>query len=100
MWTGESPTSTQRTNCRAMRQPGVWLSGYEMVGTMVTVMNLETGDKQQFTCSPREACIAAYAQSMNDYSTWLYKRYSSLVEENSLTVLCGNFSAYKDGREF
>jgi hypothetical protein len=67
----------------------------------VTVMNLSTGEKQQYTCSPREAVIAAHAQSKNDWNTWDYaKRYGSMVEEGKLTFLCGDFSAFKNGRSF
>jgi hypothetical protein len=66
-----------------------------------TVMNLSTLEKQIYTCSPKEAVIAAYAQSQNDWNTWQYEsRYSWLVEENEYTYICGNFSVFKDGREF
>lgn len=68
---------------------------------MVTVMNLSDGSKQVYSCTPREAVIAAYAQSWNDYNTWDYaKRYESLVSQSELCVTCGDFSAYLDGRVF
>jgi len=68
---------------------------------MCTVMNLSTTDKQSYSCTPREAVIAAYAQSRNDWNTWDYdKRYSELVEEGQHTFLCGDFSVFKDGRDF
>ena len=69
---------------------------------MITVMNLSTTEKiQYFGCSPRQSVIAAYAQSLGDWNTWDYtKRYDSLVEEGKYTFLCGDFSVFKDGREF
>jgi hypothetical protein len=69
----------------------------------VTVMNLSTGEKQLYTCSPKEAVIAAYAQSLGDYNTWDYnKKYNHLIRESpaSLGISCGDFSAFKDGTEF
>ena len=67
----------------------------------VTVMNLCTAEKQYYTCTPKQAVIAAYAQSKNDWNTWDYdNRYSSLVEEGKFTLICGDFSVFKDGREF
>ena len=68
----------------------------------VTVMNLANPEqKQWYTCTPKEAVIAAYAQSRKDWNTWQYaERYRKLVEEGKLTWLCGDFSAFKDGREF
>ena len=68
---------------------------------MCTVMNLSTGNKQTYTCEPKEAVVAAYAQSFNDYNTWDYdKRYSSLVGEDQFTFWCGDFSVFKDGRNY
>lgn len=62
----------------------------------VTVTNLSTCEKQVYTCSPKEAVIAAFAQSKNDWSTWEYeKRYSEQVIESKKTVSCGNFCAIK-----
>lgn len=64
---------------------------------VVTVMNLRTGEKQEFTCSPQEAVIAAYAQGeKHDFNTWDYqKRYSWLLEHGEHTVACGDYSAYE-----
>ena len=68
---------------------------------MVTVMNLCTGEKMVYTCKPLVAVICAYAQSNGNFNTWDYeKNYRSLVEEGNLTFLCGDFSAFKDGRMF
>jgi len=64
------------------------------------VINLITQEQQIYTCSPKEAVIAAYAQSINDLNTWDYnKKYSHLLEEGKSSYLCGNFSVFKDGRE-
>ena len=66
-----------------------------------TVMNLLTGEKLIYTCSPKEAVVSAFAQSKNDYNTWNYKEnYDHLVEEGNLTFLCGDFSVFKDGKMF
>ena len=68
---------------------------------MCTVMNLSTQEKLIYTCSPKQAVIAAYAQSKGDYNTWNYEiNYGHLLEEGKLTFLCGDFSAFKDGRQF
>jgi len=68
---------------------------------MCTVINLATRKTQFFTCSPEQAVIAAFAQSQGDWNTWNYvEKYSWLVEEGEKTVICGDFSAYKDGHSF
>jgi hypothetical protein len=67
----------------------------------VTVMNLETQKKQTYSCTPEEAVVSAYAQNLNDWNTWEYEtRYNHLVMKNESVVLCGNFSAFVDGRTF
>jgi hypothetical protein len=64
-------------------------------------MNLSTQQKQTYTCEPKEAVICAYAQSLNDWNTWNYSsRYNHLVKEGKYTWLCGDFSVFKDGRQF
>lgn len=75
---------------------------------MVTVMNLATLEKCYYTCTPRESVIACYAQhlkpssnAIGDWNTWDYEEnYGHLVEEGKETLLCGDWSAFKDGREF
>ena len=68
---------------------------------MTTVINLITLKKQIYSCPPEQAVIAAYAQSLKDWCTWDYeKRYKKLLEEGKETYLCGDFSAFKDGRNF
>ena len=65
------------------------------------VMNLITQDKQIFTCPPAEAVVAAYAQSSGDFNTWDYdNKYNHLLEYGKHTILCGDFSVFKDGRDF
>ena len=57
--------------------------------------NLATGDwGPVYSCSPRDAVIAAHAQSLGDFNTWDYEaRYDRLVSTGSETVWCGAFSA-------
>ena len=46
--------------------------------------------------TPRQAVIAAYAQSIGDNGTWEYeKRYSDKVYEGRVSVACGDFAARK-----
>jgi hypothetical protein len=66
-----------------------------------TVMNLITQTTQVFTCLPAEAVVAAYAQSKKDFNTWdYYKKYNSLLKYGEHTISCGDFSVFKDGRQF
>ena len=55
-------------------------------------------DTLTYTCSPREAVIAAHAQSQGDYNnTWDYHaRYDHLVIEGHLSLCCGDFAAKKE----
>ena len=49
------------------------------------VVNLATNERRQYTCSPREAVIAAYAQSKGDNNTWNYsERYDCMVQRYRL----------------
>jgi hypothetical protein len=49
-----------------------------------------------YSCSPREAVIAAHAQSLRDWNTWDYEtRYGHLVVEGVARVSCGAFYAAK-----
>jgi len=66
-----------------------------------TVMNLITQQKLTFTCTPKQAVVAAYAQSIKDFNTWNYdEKYKSQLYEGKHTFLCGDFSVFKDGRQF
>jgi len=61
---------------------------------MCIVLNLATGEKQEYSCSPDQAVIAAYAQSHHDWNTWDYgKRYNHMLETGKHTYLCGDFTA-------
>jgi hypothetical protein len=45
------------------------------------VHNLSTQQVAEYTLEPREAVIAAYAQSCNDFNTWDYeKKYGKKVQ--------------------
>lgn len=68
---------------------------------MCTVMDLRTGRKILYSCPPDQAVISAYAQDLNDWNTWEYAtRYSWMIERGKETILCGDFSAFRDGRDF
>jgi hypothetical protein len=60
---------------------------------LVTVVNLSNpSDTRHYTCSPREAVIAAHAQSLLDWNTWDYEtKYGSLVVTGQHTIACGDF---------
>lgn len=65
----------------------------------VEVMNLSIGQKKTYTLEPAKAVMAAYAQDQGDFNTWDYdKRYANMVKVGKLTVTCGDWSAYQDGR--
>ena len=52
--------------------------------------------KASYSCSPRQAVIAAYAQfDKKDFNTGDYKKYDELVVENKDFVTCGDFSTSK-----
>lgn len=61
---------------------------------MVTVINLDTGEEQIYTCTPYEAVIGAFAREHRDANSWDYKdRYRSMVILGSVTVSCGQWCA-------
>lgn len=64
---------------------------------MTTVLNLSTGEERHYLlCTPREAVIAAYAQSLGDNNTYDYHKYDSLVREGKITYGCGDYTALKN----
>ena len=67
---------------------------------MITVFNLCDNSQQYYTCSPKEAVVAAYAQKLGDFNTWDYKKYNNLIEEGKLVFCCGDFAAFKNSKEF
>ena len=66
--------------------------------TATRVLNLSSG---QYLCfpgkmSPRDAVIAAYAQSLKDFSTQEYeKNYSHLLEEGEHTFAIKDFASLR-----
>lgn len=65
----------------------------------VEVQHLVTGETITYTCSPREAVLAAHAQSLNDWSTWQYEeRYGHLVRESVHGFYCGDWGVLKTGK--
>jgi hypothetical protein len=64
---------------------------------MPTVLNLSTLDRYEYSCTPVEAVVSAYAHSRRDGSTWEYtKRYGAMVRHGRWSVSCGDFSALKE----
>jgi len=64
---------------------------------MPTVHNLRTGEQCFYSCSPREAVIAAYAQEKEDWSTWEYQdKYDYLVEEGAISYGIGDWAVMKE----
>ena len=62
----------------------------------IKVLNLSTLQEQIYTCTPKEAVIAAYAQSLNDWNTWQYEeRYGKMVLEGKYSFSCGDFATLK-----
>ena len=62
---------------------------------LTKVLNACTGEFIPFTCGPKNAVIAAHAQSLKDFNTDLYEeRYGHLVVTGEKTVGCGDFIAF------
>jgi hypothetical protein len=54
----------------------------------------QPGRVQTFSLTAKEAVLAAYAQSMNDYNHWDYEdKYGHLVLSLSKGYMCGPFWA-------
>lgn len=67
------------------------------INRQTRVLNLSTGETQLYTCGPRKAVIAAYAQARRDFNTWTYRKtYGPLVREGRVSVACGDFTAMKE----
>ena len=62
---------------------------------MTTTFNLATGEPgPTYNLRPREAVIAAHAQSLGDWSTWAYDAtYGDGVVMGFTTIRCGDFTA-------
>jgi len=62
--------------------------------THATVLSLESDKVQIFSLPPKQAVMAAYAQSLGDYNTWEYEqRYGKLPQRATYGWLCGEFWA-------
>jgi hypothetical protein len=61
------------------------------------VINLANPKQERiYSCSPRDAVTAAYAQERHDWNTWDYtKRYGHLVTEGKYSFCCGDWAAPK-----
>lgn len=74
---------------------------------MTAVFDMNTGTYTDYTLSPFDAVVAAYAQrEKRNYNTWTYDEYHGLVtmaesiKPNVVVVTCGNQSALaRKGRE-
>ena len=67
---------------------------------MITIFNLATQERKDYSCTPRQAVIAAFAQEKGDFNTWQYEeRYGTRVQEGKHTFLCGDWSALKASDE-
>lgn len=62
---------------------------------ITVVFNLDTGDYGPvFSLPPREAVIAAHAQSLGDWNTWDYERcWGHMAVVGDTVVTCGSFTA-------
>jgi hypothetical protein len=67
---------------------------------MALTRNLRTLEERTYSCPPRQAVMAAYAQERGDWNTWEYReRYGANVRESSLCFYCGDWATFKDERE-
>lgn len=63
---------------------------------LASVINLEAPDDERlYACAPRQAVIAAYADSCRDRNTWDYEsRYGALARATRYGWVCGDFWCY------
>lgn len=74
----------------------------EVLAMYVDVYNLSTGEIRTYgpTIGPREALILAYRQSRGDYNTWNDGYFTGVaVTECELTMVAGDWSVFRDGRQ-
>lgn len=63
------------------------------------VVNLVSGEERFYSLEPREAVIAAYAQSLGDNDTWLYEHhYGGFVFEGRFSFGIGSWACVKTNR--
>jgi hypothetical protein len=56
------------------------------------VTNLLSLEERTYSCSPKQAVIAAYAQSMGDWNTWDYEaKYGAKVQQTRHYYVLGNW---------
>lgn len=73
---------------------------------MLTVMNLVNGDKYLYSksISPKEALIRTYVSitlKMNFFvHEHIINKYRDKIQESKYCYVLGDFSVFKDGREF
>jgi len=81
--------SHQLVRCKRTKQKGRTV--------LVEVVNMRTLVRVTYVGpTPEEAVIAAYAQSLGDWSTWQYReKYSSTVEYGKQFVYCGDWATRK-----
>ncbi len=62
---------------------------------LTTVTNLWTNEEREISLPPQEAVVTAHAQEHGDYDTQGYaEKYNKLVFVATVTVMCGNWSAF------
>ena len=73
-----------------------------MMMNFTEVMELTTGRILTYNLPPKQAVKSAYLQNSKNWNSWDYKNIDDSelpFYEGNLTVACGDFSAYKDGRK-
>lgn len=72
--------------------------------TRTVVRDLEdvsSAEHQLFSCEPKAAVVAAFEQARDNWNTWDYLPFDKHPEsfEAELTVVCGDFAAFKSGSQ-
>jgi hypothetical protein len=68
----------------------------ETTTTATRVINLAHPEQVRiYTCSPTEAVIAAWRQSLHDWDTADYGKYADQVVHGKVSVRCGDWCAMK-----
>lgn len=57
------------------------------------VHSLISKEIRVYDLPPRQAVMAAHAQSIGDYNTWDYGKYEKDVITGKISVACGNYGA-------
>ena len=81
----------QKLNNNLLFRPAPWPALFPAV----PVVNVDTGEKLEFACTPREAVMAAYAREHHDFEPLGYEaRYGGLVKAGQHTVYLGSWSTF------